>query len=289
MAVTIGGFSSPTLRAWQTNQTYGFEETDTREGMTAQQWTINGILTPAEWLDLLDEYNTWRGDTVTGRLADDPTSKILSDSPDIATALAATTTVLFSGDGSVIAAGDPGNQVWTNIPCWFSTAPSAEQVGAFLNVSLVLIDAEQALQVLAKEEEVSEEDSDLPDYGTYTINGVVLTLTKPIDAYGDGPALELTASGTHYINGPYVVEKIKDIEGTFDAATLGVAAADGDGVIRPVAWNNILSWYESQIIAVPTPGSSFPISIPTATAEKKIVSGTPTTIYTVSIQLGVVL
>ena len=288
MAITIGGFNFPTLTAWQSNQTFGYEQTNTREGMTARQWQISGYLKPDEWLNLLSEYDTWRGTTSTGRLADDPNSKVLADSVDIPTAVAATTTVLFSGDG-VRDDRIPVTQTWSNIPVWFAEAPTGEQSGAYISISLSLIDAEQAFEVLAKEGEISDEETDTPNFGTYTINGVVLTLTKPIDAYGDGPALELTAGGVHFVSGPYVVEKIKDIEGTFDVATLGNAAPDVNGVIRPVAWNNILSWYESLIVAVPSPGSDFPISQPTATAERKIVSGNPTTVYTVSVQLGTVI
>ena len=300
MAITLvgsaGNYEFPSLEAveaskkrlWQTSQTFGYEETDTRQGMTARQWQITGLLLPEEWIDLLSFYDTWRGDNLTGRMSDDSNTKVLRESDDIATAVANTTTVEFSGDG-VRDDRIPVVQEWNNISTWFTEAPTGEQVGAYIKISFGLIDVEQAFEVLAKEEEIAQEGDVLPDYGTYTINGVVLTLTKPIDAYGDGPTLELTASGVHYISGPYVVEKIKDIEGTFDAATLGDAAPDVNGVIRPNAWNNILSWYESLIVAVPSPGSDFPISQPTATAEKKIVDGSTTTIYTVSIQLGTVI
>ena len=85
--------------------------------------------------------------------------------------------------------------------------------------------------------------------------------------------MELTAGGTHYINGALVPYKIKDVEGTTNSS----------------GWNAIRQWYETQIAAVPAAGSYFPITAPTAAAENKVVSGVKTVQYTVSIQLGFVL
>ena len=248
MAITIGSFSFETLTA----QPYGYEETDTRAGLTARKWAIQGLLKPSEWLSLLGVYDTWRNT----RIQDD----------DSLASGTVGTTVAFSGTGA-------GGATWTNIACWFISAPAAEQSGAYLAVTVELVDANQALAVLLRAEEKSSEAEDLPDFGTITIGTTTVKLTKPVDSYGEGPSLELTATGNHYITGPLVVYKIKDVEGT---TTL-------------TGWNDIRSWYESRIIAVPSPDSYFPISIPTATAEKKVVDGVKTTVYTVSIQLGLVL
>jgi hypothetical protein len=248
MAISIGAASFPTLTA----QPFGYDETDTRSGLTARRWAIQGLLTPSEWLALLGVYDTWRD------------LKIQEDDTAVSGVVGAT--VSFSGTGA-------GGATWTSIACWFSAAPSAEQVGAYLSVSVELVDANEALEVVLYQQQREAESEDLPDFGTITLGTTTLTLTKPVDSYGEGPALELTPTGNHYITGPLVVYRIKDVEGTTNLT----------------GWNNIRSWYESQIVAVPATSSYFPISVPSATAEKRVVNGVKTTVYTVSIQLGQVL
>lgn len=249
MSVTIGTSTFPTLTA----QPFGYDESDTRAGLTARKWSVQGLLTPSEWLTLLDDYDTWRD----LRIEDEPTE----------TSGVVGTTIELSGTG-------PGGQTWTDIACWFTSAPQAEQVGAYLSVSVELVDATQALEVLLKEKEREDETSDdLPDLGTITIGTTVLKLLKPVESYGDGPQLELTASGVHYVTGPLVVYRIRDVEGTTSVS----------------GWTGILSWYESQIVNVPEPGAWFPISIPSASAANKVVDGVTTVEYTVSIQLGQVI
>jgi hypothetical protein len=248
MAITIGDTDFPTLTA----QPFGYEETNTRAGQTARKWLITGLLRPSEWLDLLDEYDGWR-DT---RIEDEPTE----------TSNVVGTTVEFSGDG-------PGDQSWTNIDCWFMTAPQATQSGAYLSASVELVDATEALEVLLKTKEDEAAGEDLPDLGTITIGDTTLILLKPVDAYATSPTMELTATGTHYIQGALVPYNIKDVEGTTDSA----------------GWTAIRAWYEAQIDAVPLAGSYFPITSPTASAANKVVDGVTTVEYTVSIQLGLVL
>lgn len=249
MAITIGGTSFPTLTA----QPFGYEETNTRAGQTARKWLITGLLKPSEWLSLLSTYDTWRNT----RIDDEPTE----------TSNVVGTTIAFSGDG-------PGGQSWTSVACWFITAPDAEQSGAYLSASVELVDANEALQVLLKAAETEEATGeDLPNLGTITIGTTVLTLLKPVDAYATSPTMELTATGTHYIQGALVPYNIKDVEGTTDSA----------------GWTAIRAWYETQIDAVPLAGSYFPIKSPTASAANKVVAGVTTVEYTVSIQLGLVL
>jgi hypothetical protein len=243
MAITIGIADFPTLTA----QPFGYEETDTRAGQTARKWLITGLLKPSEWLALLDVYDDWRDI----RIDDEPTE----------TSNVVGTTISFSGTG-------PGGQTWTSIACWFIAAPSAEQSGAYLSASVELVDAN-----LLKTEEDAAADEDLPDLGTITIGTTVLTLLKPVDAYATSPTMDLTAGGSHYVQGALVPYNIKDVEGTTNLS----------------GWNAIRAWYEAQIVAVPLAGSYFPITAPAATAENKVISGVKTVQYTVSIQLGLVL
>lgn len=253
MTVTIDSLTLDTLTA----QPFGYDEQNTIRGQTSRKFSIQGLVSPSEWIDLLSIYDTWR------------TTRITEEDPAVSAVVG--TTIAFSGNGA-------GEQTWTNIPCWFNSAPSAEQAGIKLKVSCELVDAEQALEVILLQVEetggTGGGSSELvPDYGSIVISATTLTLTKPVDSYATGPTLELTGSGSHYISGPLVVQRIKDVEGT---TTLS-------------GWNDILSWYESQIVATPGSGAYFPISIPTATAERKLISGVPTDVYTVSIQLGQVL
>lgn len=250
MTVTIGSTTFGNLTA----QPFGYEGTNVKEGMSARQWQIQGLLTPSEWLSLIGTYNTWRNT----RIQDTPTS----------ISLVVGTTITFSGTG-------PGNTAWTNVACWFSEAPTAEAAGEFLRVTVTVVDANEALAVIIKEKEAGDTESEesLPDFGTITLGSTTLVLTKPLDSYGPGPTLELTASGTHLVGGPFVVYKIRDVEGQTNLT----------------GWNNIRTWYEQQIVASPLSGSYFPISIPSATAERKTISGVVTDVYTVSIQLGQVI
>jgi hypothetical protein len=247
MAISIGTSSFPTLTA----QPFGYDEVNTRAGQTARKWTITGLLKPSEWLALLAVYDAWRN--------------IRINEEDSATSGVIGTTVAFSGKG-------PGGQTWTSIACWFSIAPAAQQSGKYLLATVELVDANQALAVLLKQQE-TEATEELPDLGTYVLGTATLTLLKPIEAYGTGPGVELTATGNHYITGPLVVQKVRDIEGTTNST----------------GWAGVRTWYEAQIVTIPSPGAWYPIGPPSATAAAKIVGGVKTTEYTVAIQLGQII
>lgn len=254
MAITLGGTTFTGLNL--SDQPFFYEEDDVLLGRTAEAWNISGICTPSDWYDLLQVYDTWRD------------ARILETPPETSGVVG--TTVSLSIDG-------PGSGSWTSVGCWFLSAPSASQSGYYLNVNFSLVNAAQQLQVILLGIESGGGGGAggelLPDFGTYTVGSTTLTLRKPVDTYGDGPSLELTAGGNHYLTGPLVVYKIKDIEGETDLA----------------GFNAIRAWYESQIVTTPSPGSYFPITPPTATAERTLVSGSPVDTYTVSIQLGLVL
>lgn len=248
MSISVESFSFNRLNA----QPFTYEASNAIRGFTARKWQISGVATPSEWLQLLGVYDTWRD------------LKIEED--DAAVSGVIGSTVTFSGSG-------PGGQTWTNIECWFASPPEASQNGAYLDISFELIDANQGLEVILKGQEAEATAEEEPDFGTITIGSTVLTLKQPVDAYGTTPSADLTATGTHVISGPLVVDRVKDVVGTTNLT----------------GWNNIRSWYETQIVAVPLAGSYFPITSPTATAEIKIVDGIKTTVYTVSIQLKQIL
>jgi len=243
MTITIGNSSFPNLTA----QPFGYDESDTRSGLTAKKWAVTGLLTPEEWLDLVAEYDTWRD--------------VRIDDPDTFGSGVVGTTVLLSGTG-------PGGQTWTNVPCWFSSAPQGTQTGNKISASVELVDAAQALEILIKDEEIAETEEEL-DIGDITIGTTTLKLVKPANTYNQGPQAQLTISGTHYITGPLVVEEVLDIEGLTDET----------------GWNTIRNWYEGMIVSRPNKDSYYPISPPTASARNKIIEGVKTVEYTVNIQL----
>lgn len=248
MTVTIGSATFSNLVA----QPFGYEQTNTQAGLTARAWTLTGLLTPAEWLGLIGEYDEWRD----ARIQDEDSSV----SGVIGTVIA------FSGTGA-------GGEEWSGINCWFLSAPEAEQSGGFLQASIRIVDAEQALEVILRQAELEAEQEDLPDLGTITIGAATLTLLAPPDSFGFTPELSLTAGGVHFIAGPLVAYETQDIQGSTDAA----------------GWAAVREWYAEQVISRPATGDWYPISAPTASAQVKVINGVKTTEYIVSISLGKVI
>jgi len=124
-AVTIGAFSTSALRA----QPFGYEG-DARNGETATIVQVSGLVKPSEWLTFKGVYDGWRN----LRIAD--TDTLVSKTVG--------TTVLVSASANGVQ--------WTNKPCWFTEAPSATQVGAYVEVNATLVDAAEALAVFLKRE-----------------------------------------------------------------------------------------------------------------------------------------
>lgn len=228
-----------------TVQPFGYDETDTRRGMTARKVVIGALLTAAEWAALLGVYNAWRD----ARIQD----------PDSLTSNSVGTTVDVSSSANTVS--------WSAVPCWFISAPSGDQVGRYIQVTVELVDAAQALQVLHAE---GAKATATYYYGTWTIGATTLNLRKPPETYQDMPTMALTAAGETYITGPLAATKVRAIEGDTDAA----------------GWAAIQAWVETTVSTRPTSGQWLPISAPSATAEAKIVSGARADVYTVSMTLG---
>jgi hypothetical protein len=248
MTITIGAFSTNTL----TEQPFGYEG-EARTGLTARQFRVAGLLTPSEWQSLISVYDTWRDTRITD-------ADTLS-SASIGTTVSLTIT---SANGLTV----------TGLACWFTEPPSGDQVGAYVSASVTLVDAAQALAVLLRQEEKNRQGSEAltPNLGTVTLTRAagtspVITLNKPMDTRQDGPSVALTATGVSYITGPLAAHKVRQIEGYLTTGT----------------FDNVLSWYDETIAAVPAATSWFPISPPTASAEVIISSGVKSTRYTVSL------
>jgi hypothetical protein len=232
--------------SYLTAQPFGYEG-EARAGLTARTFQISGLLTPTQWQSLLSVYNTWRD----SRLTDQDTA--------LSGVVGTTTALTVSANGVSVSA----------LPCWFAEAPSAVQTGAYISASVTLVDAAQALAVLLREQEKSRQrnEATLPSLGTVTLGSAVVTLTKPMDTRQDGPNVALTATGTSYVTGPLTSHKVRQIEGYITTGT----------------FDDVLSWYDTTIAAVPAASSYFPITAPTATAEVIISGGVKATRYTVQL------
>ena len=247
MTITIGGFTCQTLTA----QPFGYEG-EARSGLTARTFQISGLLTPAQWQSLVSVYNTWRDTRIT-------------DADTLSSGVVGTTVALtINANGLSV----------TALACWFAEAPSGEQAGAYINASLTLVDSAQALAVLLREQEKSRQgtEAETPSLGTITFTRAagtspIVTLTAPMDTRQDGPTVALTATGTSYVTGPLVAHKIRNVE----------------GYISTGSFDNLLSWYDETIAAVPAASSYFPISAPTATAEVIVSGGVKSTRYSVTL------
>lgn len=247
MTITIGAFTCQTLTA----QPFGYEG-DARTGLTARTFQISGLLTPAQWQSLVSVYNTWRDTRIT-------------DADTLSSGVVGTTVALtINANGLSV----------TALACWFAEAPTGEQAGAYINTSLTLVDSAQALAVLLREEEKSRQSTEalIPSLGTITftrVSGVspIVTLTAPMDTRQDGPTVALTATGTSYVTGPLIAHKIRNVE----------------GFISTGSFDNLLSWYDETIAAIPAATSYFPITAPSATAEVIITGGVKATRYSVTL------
>lgn len=246
MSITIGSLTFSRLTA----QPFGFEETETRDGLTARKWRVTGLATNTEWSNLLSVYEAWRDLRIQ-----DPDS-LASDSVGNTVALTATANGL----------------TWSGVACWFTQAPAGEQIGAYVQVTAELVDANEALEVLKRQKEKQKTTEDLPNLGTFTIGSAVVTLTKPPETFTDVPQMQLTAAGGTYVSGPLGATVVREVEGTTDAA----------------GWAAIQSWFATTTAATPTVGAYFPLSAPQATATNEVVDGVKVVQYAVQLSLGVV-
>ena len=243
MTITIGSFSTNALTA----QPFGYEG-DARTGLTARTFRINGLLTSSQWQALVSEYNSWR-------------STRLTDADTLSSASVGTTVSLSITSSNGLSV--------SSLACWFAEPPSGDQAGAYISASATLVDATQALAVLLRSKEKERQGSEalVPSLGTVTLGSAVVTLTKPMETRQDGPSVALTATGVSYVTGALAAHKVRQIEGYISSGT----------------YDDLLSWYDTTIAAVPAATSWFPISPPSATAEVIITGGAKSTRYNVTL------
>lgn len=244
MSVTINGLTISSLTA----QPFGYQADDVRAGLVARSWTINGLLNTSELAQFKSIFDTW----VAARQAD----------ADSLSANSIGTTVALSASANGLTA--------SGVACWFSDAPSFEQLGRYVQVSATLVDANQALTIAKKAlEKSAQNDSALtPSLGTVTLGGVVITLSEPMEALDDLPSLERTAGGYPYIQGPLRSSRVRTITGT---------------VANEAAVTTLRNWVATTVQSTPAVGDWWPTSPPTASVEAKIIGGLKTNVWTVSL------
>lgn len=221
-----------------TSQPFGYDDADARAGLAAQRWAVEALLRPAEWLQLTTIYEDWRA--------------LRGQDPPTMASLAVGTTVAFSAE--------LWGRTWSAVPVWFASTPSGAPAGAFIAASFEVVDAAQALAVLLAQEEKGrlEGEASDPDYGTYELAGVELTLLADSDDYDDIPQLSLGAAGTSVLQGPTAVSKLKRLRGWTE---------------DPTAWEAIKDWFEAAVETRPVAGDWFPISKPTLERQELISGG----------------
>ena len=153
MSVTINGLTITNLTA----QPLGYTSEDVSLGLAARSWTVAGLLNSTQLGQFISIFETWlaarRGDA----------DSIASNS------VGSTVSLSFSANG-LSASG---------VACWFTDAPSIEQVGAYVQLTATLVDANQALTVAKKalEKSSAADDALLPSLGTVTLGGGTITLS----------------------------------------------------------------------------------------------------------------
>lgn len=244
MSVTINGLTLTSLTA----QPFGYEAEDVRAGLVARSWTISGLVDSTQLGQFKNIFDTW----VAARQ---------SDADSLAANSVGTTVSLSASANGLTASG---------VACWFSEAPSFEQVGRYVQLSATLVDANQALTVAKKAlEKSSQADQALiPSLGTVTLGGVVITLTEPMETLDDLPSLERTAGGYPYIQGPLRSSRVRTITGT---------------VANEAAFTTLRNWVATTVQSTPAVGDWWPTSPPTASVEAQIIGGLKTNVWTVSL------
>lgn len=221
--------------------------TDVTRGLVARAWKVRGIVDDNVLSSVYSVFGSWR----TARLADVYNNGSVGS------------TVLFS-------ASLPAGSV-SNLAVWFDEAPSASPVGngSYHDLQFSVVDAAQALAIAKRERDPDAQGK--PSFGTFTWGGATLALVEVPDTFQALPQLSLSASGTSYLSGPLVAQKAKKIRGETDAA----------------GWASIRSYVETiaESGTPPSPGSWWPVSAPTATAELRGAS----VVYTVSLDLAEVV
>lgn len=248
MTVTIGALTINALQSLP----IGYEDVNVRQGIVVRAWDIDGIVEQEEAAAISNLYEAWYATRKT--------------EPDTMETGTIGTTVAFTGDA--------GGRNWTAVACWFDKSPEFTRTGYRWRVSLRLVNAAEALaaHVADKKLTTDAEEATTLTFGTLTVGGVVLTLLEDPDARGDGPSVEIAATGTDIISGPVRSIRLRNIKG------YGPNPGNTD-------YQTLLTWYDTQVANLPSYASWWPISPPTPSPEVITTSSGKVTRYIISFTL----
>lgn len=224
-----------------------FRTTDASRGQVAEALTLTGLLKASQVATFKGIWQAWRD----ARLPQEP--------PERTGVTGATVTVTASGPGFS----------WSSRAAWFDDAPSFEAVGALIRVTASLVDANQALAVILRGLEESEEETEALNLGTLTLGGVTINLTARPDGLQGLPQAELSPAGIHVITGPMQVEEVREVRGWVTAASIGT----------------LETWVKTTAAATPAVNAWFPTDWQTPTARLKRNAGAISTVYDVGLTL----
>jgi hypothetical protein len=228
---------------------YGFEESEVRRGRAAEQLKPSGLLLPTEANTLAGLYRAWNA------------ARLPQGDPLRTGSLGAVVTV--SGKA-------PGFDWTTPRSCWFTSAPTFEQRGAFVAVAFTVVDAAQALAIQLREAEEEAERADDLSLGTITLGSATITLTAPARSYNDLPQLSLSPAGVHVITGPLAVTEVREIEGW----------------VTPQGLTDLEGWLVSATATSPAVNAWFPTAWGKPTARLTADGGSVVTRYDVSLTVA---
>jgi len=245
MTITIGSLTFEN----HLNQLVTYEG-ESWQGLTARKFDSQLFIHRTEFAAFIAQYNAWRDTRI-------------NDADTVASATLGTT---------VNVTGDFDGVTVTNLPCWYFAAPTdTEKVGDYYTVRATMIDAAQYLEVLLKSKEKQKEatDAELPNFGTFTIGGTVVTLAQRAEGFENLPQAQLTMTGNHHVTGPRTITDVRNIRGYTDLA--GVVAIE--------------AWIKAQTSADLGVGDYLPVSWVQPTAEVLIANGAKFTRYTIETRL----
>lgn len=229
-----------------------YEEANTRQGVAAGAWDIEGILSSVDAAAVSNAFETWLATRVTEN------DSLLTGTTG--------TTVAFTGSF--------GGRSFSNVATWWDAAPSVVPVGNKFRVSFRLVHAAETLAALLRGEELSRERDDAlaPTFSSITVGTVALTIVREPEGRDEGPTISTAATGTDLIEGPLRRVRVRNIVG------YGPNAGRTD-------FDTLLAWYDTIIATRPAAGTWFPISPPTAEPQVIVNAGAKSTRYLISLQL----
>jgi hypothetical protein len=219
ITITYSGLTA-TIPDRITSLPFGFNESNTRRGRTAETLSIDGFMLRQEALPLIDLFKAWRN------------AKITEEDPQKTGVVGATVSVTGSGLGFS----------WTNKACWIDRAPSVQYAGIFVKVTFGLVDANQALQVLLEERDDADEDG--INLGTITLGTAVINLLSYPNTYEEFPSISRNSAGIHVITGKLALQEVKEIEGW----------------VNETNKNNLETWLTTTVPVTPAPNTWYPAS-----------------------------